>query len=311
MRSILSRLGWAVVLLVGLGAPDPAGAQQVADTEFKPAVESPAFALGKGPVVLIDEAHHNFHTASERYQPFASLLRRDGYAVSASAASFDRASLGKGSVLVIANATGSLNEPPFSAPIEPAFSDAEVEAVHEWVSRGGSLLLIVDHFPWPDAARKLAEAFGVHFDSGIASEPDQPGPLVFQRSDKSLAEHPIARGRNARERVDSVATFTGSAFRVDKGEALLTFISPRAFAVTPKVLGQPSKDDPRTPIQGWLQAATLRVGKGRVAVFGEAAMFSAQRAGPARAPMGMNHPRAKQNAQFVLNVLHWLSGKLD
>ncbi len=27
--------------------------------------------------------------------------------------------------------------------------------------------------------------------------------------------------------------------------------------------------------------------------------------------MGLNHPDAGQNAQFVLNVLHWLSGLLD
>ncbi len=40
-------------------------------------------------------------------------------------------------------------------------------------------------------------------------------------------------------------------------------------------------------------------------------MFSAQLAGPARMPMGMNHPLAKQNAQFALNVMHWLSGILD
>jgi len=27
--------------------------------------------------------------------------------------------------------------------------------------------------------------------------------------------------------------------------------------------------------------------------------------------MGMNHPAAKRNAQFPLNVMHWLSGLLD
>jgi hypothetical protein len=37
-------------------------------------------------------------------------------------------------------------------------------------------------------------------------------------------------------------------------------------------------------------------------------MFSAQVAGPQRNPMGMNHPSAPQNAQFLLNVMHWLSG---
>jgi hypothetical protein len=121
----------------------------------------------------------------------------------------------------------------------------------------------------------------------------------------------MVNGRRAGERVDSVATFTGSAFKVDTGEPLLIFINPQAFAVTPKVFGKPSENDPRTAIQGWLQGAALHVGKGRVAVFGEAAMFSAQLAGPARMPMGMNHPSAKQNAQFALNVMHWLSGMLD
>jgi hypothetical protein len=271
----------------------------------------PAFADGKGPVVFIDEAHNNFHTASGRYQPFASVLRRDGYVVSAASANFEKATLSKAAVLVIANATGARNHPPFTSPIEPAFSNAEVAAVREWIDSGGSLLLIVDHFPWPDASRNLSSALGIHFDSGTAGEPDLRGPLVFRRSDHSLADHPIVNGRMAGERVDSVATFTGSAFKVDTGEPLLIFINPRAFAVTPKVFGKPSENDPRTAIQGWLQGAALHIGKGRVAVFGEAAMFSAQLAGPALMPMGMNHPLAKQNTQFALNVMHWLSGVLD
>ena len=48
----------------------------------------------------------------------------------------------------------------------------------------------------------------------------------------------------------------------------------------------------------------------RVAVFGEAAMFSAQLAGPDKRQMGMNAPIASKNPQFLLNVMHWLSGKL-
>jgi hypothetical protein len=39
-------------------------------------------------------------------------------------------------------------------------------------------------------------------------------------------------------------------------------------------------------------------------------MFSAQVSGPQRNPMGMNNPAAPQNARFLLNVLHWLSGAL-
>jgi hypothetical protein len=57
----------------------------------------------------------------------------------------------------------------------------------------------------------------------------------------------------------------------------------------------------------------MRFGSGRVAVFGEAALFTAQSYvldGVTR-QMGMNHPSAAQNAQFVLNVMHWLTGLLD
>jgi hypothetical protein len=40
-------------------------------------------------------------------------------------------------------------------------------------------------------------------------------------------------------------------------------------------------------------------------------MFSAQRAGAQRSPMGMNDPSAPQNVQFLLNVMHWLTGVID
>ena len=78
----------------------------------------------------------------------------------------------------------------------------------------------------------------------------------------------------------------------------------------PEVAWQFSRLTPSLSASQMLQGAVLRVGKGRVAVFGEAAMFSAQVAGPNRIPMGMNDQSAPQNAQFLLNVMHWLSGLL-
>ena len=50
-----------------LSASLPCLAQQVADRDFAPAVSPPAFAQGKGPVVCLDEAHHNFHTLDARF----------------------------------------------------------------------------------------------------------------------------------------------------------------------------------------------------------------------------------------------------
>jgi hypothetical protein len=45
-------------------------------------------------------------------------------------------------------------------------------------------------------------------------------------------------------------------------------------------------------------------------MFGEAAMFSAQLAGPQKRKVGMNDELAKQNYQLLLNIIHWLDGKL-
>ena len=291
----------------------PAQAQQVADANFKPKIEKPAFAEGKGLVVLLDEAHFNFHTASGRYQTFADLLRRDGYVVNASTAKFSKESLGKGKILVIANALSQRNQNDWNPPHEPSFTAEEIKAVREWVEAGGTLLLIVDHFPMPATAGKLGETFGVKFHNGYAVDPKEPpGPLVYKPANKSLSDHPITRGRNDKEKIDSVATFTGSAFQAENAAPILTFVGEEAVSFTPERFGQaPTKDTPRISIKGWLQGATLKVGKGRVAVFGEAAMFSAQLAGPNKAPMGMNAPIASQNPQFLLNVMHWLSGLLD
>jgi hypothetical protein len=81
-------------------------------------------------------------------------------------------------------------------------------------------------------------------------------------------------------------------------------------SLEPRVAWRFEATTPQRKVGGWLQGATRRVRSGRVAFFGEAAMFSAQRAGPQRAPMGMNAPAAAQNPQFVLNVMHWLTGVL-
>lgn len=78
----------------------------------------------------------------------------------------------------------------------------------------------------------------------------------------------------------------------------------------PEVAWQFSKLTPSMSASGMLQGAVVQFGGGRVAVFGEAAMFSAQLAGPDRTPIGMNSPSAPQNAQFLLNIVHWLSGAL-
>jgi hypothetical protein len=58
------------------------------------------------------------------------------------------------------------------------------------------------------------------------------------------------------------------------------------------------------------QGAALKVKSGKVVVFGEAGMFTAQIAADQQSRMGFNHPMASHNQQFVLNTIHWLDGVL-
>jgi hypothetical protein len=64
-------------------------------------------------------------------------------------------------------------------------------------------------------------------------------------------------------------------------------------------------------VEGWSQGAYKKYGKGRIVVFGEAAMFSAQLAGENKAKMGMNNEVAPENYQLLLNIIHWLDGVID
>ncbi len=299
-------------LVASVILPTPSKAQQVADTLFNPNVGAPAFKKGAGPTVLIDEGHYNFHTMDGRYLPFARLLQRDGYVVKPRGGKFTRTDLDRAEILVVSNALAKENEDDWNLPTPSAFDSAEIETLRNWVNGGGSLWLIADHMPFPGAAGLLAAEFGILMGNGFAlNGRTLDGRICFSRSAGTLAEHPITEGRNPLERIDSVTAFTGHAFRLEgAGEGLMT-LGHDVVLLMPEVAWQFSKLTPGISASGMLQGAVLRFGKGRVAVFGEAAMFSAQVAGPNRIPAGMNDPRAPQNGQFLLNVLHWLGGLLQ
>jgi len=283
---------------------------QQADLTFEPTIESPAYQAGSGPVLQIDEAHSNFHTLDGRYAPFAKLLRRDGYVVEAATEPATAESLGRGDLYVISNAIAASDEENWKLPIEPAFTTSEIDAIRQWVEEGGSLLLVADHMPMPGAVEDLAAAFGIFFSNGFLYDADGESHLQFTR-DAGLADHAITNGGSESERVDSVRTFTGQAFRAtSEVEPLLTV--PEGSRVRLPVKAWKFKETtPSIRADGMLQGAVLRFGEGRLAVFGEAAMFSAQFQirDDERRVFGMNEPEAEQNPQFLLNVIHWLSRK--
>lgn len=86
-----------------------------------------------------------------------------------------------------------------------------------------------------------------------------------------------------------MTTFMGQAFTANGARALFA-LPENAVLALPEVAGEITADTPRMQAGGHLQAATMTSGEGRVAAFGEAAMFSAQIAGPQRVRAGMNAP---------------------
>lgn len=286
-----ARLAALALALAAAAMGHPALAQrQMVDPDFTPKVERPAYA-GDGPVVVIDEAHQNFHTAGGGYAPFVALLRADGLAVKPGTAAFDDASLAGARVLVVANA-GSAGAQDTQAP---AFTEAETAAVERWVFAGGALLLIADHAPFGTTAEGLAARFGVGMGKGWAFVRNDrndglTSQLEFSRADGTLADHPITRGRDAEERVERVKTFTGQSLTAPPGAAVLLRLPDPAWeapdrdrlnaadaALRSAGKGTPSLKGIAEPVAARAQGLALEHGRGRIVVLGEAAMFSAQK----------------------------------
>src|SRR5918994_4274356 len=148
--------------------PTPAFAQQHPDPEFNTSVENPAYKK-EGPRVMFDEAHHNFHTFEGRFKPFVDLLLNDGYRVIRNRQPFTKAILSSFKILVISNALGAEDLDEEGAD-KSAFTDEEIQAVHDWVKGGGALLLIADHAPFGGAAESLAKQFGVSMSKGFVRD---------------------------------------------------------------------------------------------------------------------------------------------
>jgi hypothetical protein len=310
--ALLSRLGrvWkpvlqscafaGVVLLVSLAGPAKVLGQQMFDPTFDAKVAKPAY-VDQHPRVLFDEAHFNVHTTQGGYKPFVDLITNDGCRVTPNAKPLEAKSLAGFDVLVIANARGA------TRPSEkPAFTDAECDAVRDWVGRGGALLLVTDHYPTGHAAENLSLRFGVGMSKGATMDaahaaPEAGGPsmLLFSRENQLLGDHAITRGRNEAERINKIITFTGQSLKGSDGSVPLLKLADTA------VDRLPAEGDKQVSAAGRAQGLALEFGKGRVVVLGEASQISAQRAGPRQRPMGMNYPGI-DNRQFALNIMRWL-----
>lgn len=247
--------------------------------------------------VLFDEAHHNVHTAGGRYKPFVDLIDPEGYVVTPNTAPFTTESLQGYDLLVIASARSGGAEVPLEERGRPAFTDAEADAVREWVRGGGALLLITDHYPIGGGAQTLADRFGITMSNAFTEDSEHqrlsPVEIVFTRKEEMIAEHPTTRG------VKKIVTFGGQSLHGPMESVSLLRLSPTAMDRLP--------DGRRIPAEGRSQALALPFGNGRVVVLAEAAMLTTQEDQAGTIGFTVS---GYDNRQFALNVVRWLTGDL-
>jgi hypothetical protein len=299
-------LHWIVTLffLTGQGL---VVAQQVPDTTFIFANPASSYGMAKGPVVMIDAAHHNFHTLGGGFTAFGRLLTGDGFRVQSLDSKLTRTmARPECHILVIANALDASDTNEWISPNPSAFTREEISNLQQWVLGGGRLLLIADHMPFAGAANELASAFGFRFVNGFAftSERSWP-PSEFTRGAQSLGSTPVTDERKGFSWIDRVATFTGSAFRAPEQAIPVLKFNEKNWSLQPDTAWRFQPETPRIQLDGYSQGALLKFGKGKVAIFGEAAMFTAQIVNGSM-NVGFNSPDAPENAAFVLNVIRWL-----
>ena len=333
---VVLRAGALGLLL--LAAASAAPAQQVEDSTFVPKVKKPCFA-GQKPIVMVDEAHANYFTMDGRYRAFAALLAADGMRVVPGVQRFSPGLLKACQVLVVADALGAprYNEPKAG---DPAFTASECEVVAAWVKDGGSLLLIADHAPFATAMDSLALRFGVEMTKAYAMDTRRVDPetgnmgcILFTRDKKTVADHPITRGRDRSERISRVVTFTGQSLLGPPGSAAFLVLGPSAVDLpftqegaraiesrlaNPGDLSDGLRRRGAVSAAGRAQGVAFRFGKGRVVVLGEGAMFGTQRVfgsdaqkmGQSELHLGLNRSDL-DNQQLALNIMHWLVRVLD
>lgn len=277
------------------------------------ASRAPAYPLGKGPVVLWDVGHHNFARDADPkiFEALRAWISRDGYVVRPYDGRFDEAILCEADIVVIRKPLAAVK---WDLPTSSAFSDSEIEALLTWVAAGGALLLITEHMPFGGAVEELASAFDIRVINAFAVDAvpighlpwqsvDSASDFVFRRTDGSLPSHPVTNGRGDTERIDSMVTDGGTAFRFPPDAQSLLTLPPSAIALLPQVTWEFPENTPRQPISGWSQGGVMLFRLGRLAIFGDA--FSVWP--PELIEPSTPDERGKQHPQFTLNLFHWLS----
>ena len=286
-------------------------AQMLNDTPFNANVVHPKFKKGYGPKILIDAGHHNFVVELGLNKPLFDVASSDGYQIKIDSMQFTKEYLSNYNIVVIWPAMpfkfGSKNQ----VTDEITFTTDELNALHDWVSNGGSLLMFSEHAPIDKSVTPLFNKFGIQLSTGIVVDSlnsDTPiempswkySFLKFTSKNGLLnTEHPITKGEKKNERISNILTIGGSGLT---GDGYTNILKLSSSAMIKKWNGTMPSGTPNS------QCLAGNVGKGKLAALGDCNGFTAMslKSGGYKLSAGM-HVSGYDWKQFVLNTLHWLS----
>ncbi len=288
-------------LLFGISAL----AQQRPDTTFIPNVTTSLFQKDSGPIICIDSAHNNLHTLNGGFAPFARLMRSVGFRVEdRNAIISDKTLLSVCDIYAIINSLHKSNLGNWRLPNPSAFTNQEITEINEWVKEGGRLFLVADHMPFGGAAFELAKSFGFEFSNGFARlEKEGNQPDYFSIENGRLLQQEFFG-----DEINSVTSFTGSAFTYPDEANIIMKFKTEDVSLEPEIAWQFTDSTKTISLENYAQGAVFEYGEGKILVFGEAAMFTAQKVrnqnGTFR--VGFNSSNAPNNQLFIIRLMEYL-----
>lgn len=293
------------IVLINLVFIWSVSAQQRPDTKFIPEIVEPLFDVSVAPVICIDSAHNNLHTLDGGFSPFARLMKANGFQMRDLSSSVSNREVLLGcDIYAIINPLHESNLGNWVLPNPSAFTAQEVKEINQWVNEGGKLFLVADHMPFGGAAYDLAHSFGFEFSNGFArlkKEGNQPD--YFSLQNERLQEHSMLAGE-----IQSVTTFTGSAFTYPEEAELILRFKEGDISLEPEIAWQFADTTKTIDLENYAQGAVMNYGKGKLAVFGEAAMFTARDITNENGTfkVGFNSRLAPNNQRFAVRLMRYL-----
>jgi len=287
--------------------------QQLKDSLFVGNIKNPSFTLGEGPLIVLDESHHNGIQMNTGFKSLNDALIKEGFRIKTISDSISKGILEKADILVIIDALAEQNVDHWELPTPSPFSEKEMDLIKNWVLDGGSLLLVADHMPFAGASSKLANKFGVNFINGFAIDSLGWDVNKFKREDHSLKEHPITNGNNIDEEISEISTYFGQGFSTTSKTLipLMVFQGENVVIYQPRKAWRFNEDTSVIPAKGLFQGLAGVFGQGRIVILGDSSLMSAHLIGKKARRIGINSVETKDNIQFVLNIFHWLSHSLN